>query len=136
MKLIERIKRKASIWTFKLLVFAKLCWFRLKVPSYKAIARSLALSPPALATGDTLERLALQYGIERIPGESDDELRKRTAACLTRGAHEAPETEWKVIPGPGGWEVGWFECGRCGTRFATDNCECPACGAKMKKIKW
>lgn len=136
MKLIERIKEEASILIFKLLVFAKLRWFRFKVPNYKAIARSLASSPPALATGDTLERLALQYGIERIPGESDDELRKRTTAFITCGAYETPEAEWKVIPGPGGWSVGWFECGRCGARSATDDCRCAACGAKMKKIKW
>lgn len=46
------------------------------------------------------------------------------------------EAEWKVEPGPGGWAVGWFVCGKCGKKSAEDKEICPNCKAKMKKIKW
>jgi hypothetical protein len=32
----------------------------------------------AIASGDPIDRLAYMVGIERKPGESDDELRRRT----------------------------------------------------------
>lgn len=46
------------------------------------------------------------------------------------------ETEWEVVPGPGGWAIGWFKCRNCGYKSGTDDPVCPNCKAKMKKIKW
>lgn len=45
-------------------------------------------------------------------------------------------SEWEVVPGPGGWMVGWFVCKNCGHKEAKDKDICPGCKAKMKKIKW
>jgi hypothetical protein len=55
------------------------------------------------------------------------------------GAHDFTEadktSEWKVIPGPGGWMIGCFECKNCGYKSDDDKAICPGCGAKMKKVK-
>lgn len=49
---------------------------------------------------------------------------------------EEAKSEWEVVPGPGGWAVGWFVCKNCGHKEAEDKDTCPKCKAKMKKIKW
>lgn len=46
------------------------------------------------------------------------------------------DAEWEVKPGPGGWEIGYFVCSRCGHKDGENKEICPECKAKMKKIKW
>jgi rubrerythrin len=54
---------------------------------------------------------------------------------VKRGGTNAKASEWKVIPGSGGWMIGCFECKNCGHKSVDDKAICPGCGAKMKKVK-
>ena len=72
-------------------------------------------------------------GCDSCPHE---QFRNNPLWWLKRETQKDYEAEWKVVPGPGGWMVGWFICGKCGGRSDTDEEICPHCKAKMKKIKW
>lgn len=79
-----------------------------------------------------LDLLNLQQLLECAPVLNPAEL-------VSTGANSTAEykwtAEWLPMPGPGGWDVGWYVCGMCGRKSADAEDVCPHCKTKMKGVR-